>query len=142
MREAVALAHQAEAHGEVPVGCVIVLNGGIIAGSHNRTLLDHDPCAHAEILALRLAGSAIDNYRLTDCELYATIEPCAMCAGAMVHARIARLIYAATDPKAGAAGSALDVLNHPRLNHRVEITSGILAGECRAMMLDFFRQRR
>jgi len=139
---AIVEAHQADLSGEVPVGAIIVLNGEVIARGHNRVITDSDPTAHAEIVALRAAGIALQNYRLEGCDLYTTLEPCAMCAGAILHARIRRLIYAAPDPKAGACGSVLAVLNHPQLNHRVEVTSGLLAEECGAMLTSFFRSRR
>ena len=142
LRLAIAEARTAEAHGEVPVGAVIVRNGDIIATGRNRVIADSDPTAHAEIVALRAAGKALGNYRLLDCDLYVTLEPCAMCASAIMHARVRRLIYAASDPKAGACGSVLSVLNHPQLNHRVEVTSGLLADECGAMLTAFFRARR
>jgi len=142
MHLAIAEARAAELAGEVPVGAVIVRDGEIIATGNNRVLRDSDPTAHAEIVALRVAGKAIGNYRLEGCTLYATLEPCAMCAGAIIHARIARLVYAASDPKAGACGSVLDVMNHPQLNHKVEVVSGLLAEECGAMLTDFFRARR
>ena len=139
---AIAEARQAELSGEVPVGSIIVRDGEVIARGHNRVITDSDPTAHAEIVALRAAGIALQNYRLEGCDLYTTLEPCAMCAGAILHARIRRLIYAAPDPKAGACGSVLAVLNHPQLNHRVEVTSGLLAEECGAMLTEFFRARR
>ena len=147
LRAAIAEARAAEAAGEVPIGAVIVSpTGEIIARGNNRVLRDHDPTAHAEIVALRAAGLALENYRLlTDeggCTLYVTLEPCAMCAGAILHARIARLVYAAPDPKAGACGSVLSVMNHPQLNHKVEVTSGLLADECSALLQNFFRARR
>ena len=142
MEEAIREARRAEAAGEVPVGAVIVCDGALVARGSNRNLLDSDPTAHAEVVALRLAARAIGNHRLADCELYVTVEPCAMCAGAMTHARIRRLIYGADDPKAGAAGSALRVLNHPALNHRVEVTAGVLAGRCSELLQSFFRARR
>ncbi len=135
-------ARAAEAAGEVPVGAVVVRAGVIVAAGRNRVIQDCDPAAHAEVVALRQAGRALGNYRLEGCELYCTLEPCAMCAGAILHARLRRLIYAAPDPKAGACGSVLDVLNHPQLNHRVEVTSGLLAEECGAMLTAFFRARR
>ncbi len=128
--------------GEVPVGAVIVKDGEIVGQGQNRNLRDHDPSAHAEIVALRQAAARLGNHRLGGCVMFATIEPCAMCAGAMTHARLARLVYGASDPKAGAAGSALEVLNHPRLNHRVEVTSGVLAGRCSEILQEFFRSRR
>jgi tRNA(adenine34) deaminase len=143
LREAIAEAHAAEAAGEVPVGAVIVApSGEIIARGNNRVLRDHDPTAHAEIAALRAAGLSLANYRLTGCTLYATLEPCAMCAGAILHARIARLIYAAPDPKAGACGSVLSVMNNPQLNHKVEVVAGLLVEECAALLQNFFRSRR
>ncbi len=142
LREAIAEARIAEQSGEVPVGAIIVREGEIIARGRNRVITDSDPTAHAEIVALRAAGLALGNYRLEGCDLYATLEPCAMCAGAILHARIRRLVYAAPDPKAGACGSALEVLNHPLLNHRVEVTRDLLAEECGTMLSDFFRARR
>jgi tRNA(adenine34) deaminase len=142
MRAALAEARAAAAAGEVPIGAVVVFNGEIIGRGQNRVLRDLDPTAHAEIVAMRAAAKVLNNYRLTGCELYVTLEPCAMCAGAMVHARLARLVYAASDPKAGAAGSVLEVLNHPRLNHQMAVTPGVLAEESAAMLRDFFRQRR
>ncbi|CAN5765806.1 hypothetical protein BH10ACI4_BH10ACI4_14580 [soil metagenome] len=143
LRAAIAEAHAAELAGEVPVGALVVSpTGDIIARGNNRVLRDHDPTAHAEIVALRNAGLALSNYRLTGCTLYVTLEPCAMCAGAILHARIARLVYAAPDPKAGACGSVLSVMNHPQLNHKVEVTSGLLAEDCSALLQNFFRARR
>ena len=142
LRAAIAEAQSAEASGEVPVGAIIVHNGEIIGRGQNRVLRDSDPTAHAEIVALRAAGQALEIYRLEDCTLYATLEPCAMCAGAILHARIARLVYAAPDPKAGACGSVLSVMNHPQLNHKVEVVSGLLAEECGALLTNFFRSRR
>ena len=142
IEEALRAARRALDAGEVPVGAVIVHHGKVVGRGFNRNLLDSDPTAHAEVVALREAGAAIGNHRLHDCELFATIEPCAMCAGAMVHARIRRLVYGADDPKAGAAGSALHVLNHPALNHRIEVRSGVLAGRCAEILQEFFRSRR
>jgi len=142
LRAAIAEAQSAEASGEVPVGAIIVHNGEIIGRGQNRVLRDSDPTAHAEVVALRAAGLALKNYRLENCTLYATLEPCAMCAGAILHARIARLVYAAPDPKAGACGSVLSVMNHPQLNHKVEVVSGLLAEECGALLTNFFRSRR
>jgi len=132
----------AAAAGEVPVGALVIKDGEIIGRGHNRNLLDDDPTAHAEIVALRQAAARLRNHRLTGCTLVATIEPCAMCAGALIHARIARLVYGASDPKAGAAGSVLQVINHPGLNHRMEVTAGVLAEKCSAVLQDFFRQKR
>jgi tRNA(adenine34) deaminase len=142
LRAAIAEAQAAEAAGEVPVGAVIVHKGEIIGRGQNRVLRDSDPTAHAEIVALREAGRALANYRLEDCTLYATLEPCAMCAGAILHARISRLVYAAADPKAGACGSVLSVMNHPQLNHKLEVVSGLLAKECGQMLTNFFLERR
>jgi len=147
MQLAIAEAHAAEAAGEVPVGAIIVApTGEIIARGNNQVLRTSDPTAHAEIVALRAAGLALNNYRLLTpeggCTLYVTLEPCAMCAGAILHARIARLVFATRDPKAGACGSVLSVINHPALNHRVEVTGGILAEECSTMLSSFFRSRR
>jgi tRNA(Arg) A34 adenosine deaminase TadA len=142
LRIAIAEAQAAEANGEVPVGAVIVHENKVIGRGQNRVLRDSDPTAHAEIVALREAGLTLKNYRLEDCILYATLEPCAMCAGAILHARIARLVYAAPDPKAGACGSVLSVMNHPQLNHKVEVTSGLLAEECGSLLSNFFIKRR
>ena len=142
MRAALAEAEAAAVAGEVPIGAVVVYDGKIIGRGQNRVLRDVDPTAHAEIVAMRAAAALLKNYRLTGCELYATLEPCAMCAGAMIHARVARLVYAADDPKAGAAGSVLEVLNHPRLNHQMAVEHGVLAEESAALLRDFFRQRR
>jgi tRNA(adenine34) deaminase len=143
MQQAIAEARAAEAAGEVPVGAVIVSPAGeIIARGSNRVLSDSDPTAHAEIVALRSAGAALGNYRLLGCTLYCTLEPCSMCAGAILHARVARLVYAAADPKAGACGSVISVMNHPSLNHRVEIVQGVLAEDCGKMLTDFFRAKR
>ena len=143
MRLAMAEARAAEAAGEVPVGAVIVSAAGdVIALGGNLVLRTSDPTAHAEIVSLRVAGMTLENYRLVGCTLYSTLEPCAMCAGAILHARIARLVYAAADPKAGACGSVLTVMNHPALNHRVEMIAGVLGEECGAMLTNFFRARR
>ena len=143
MLEAMAEARAAEAAGEVPVGAVIVSAAGeVIARGANRVLRNSDPTAHAEIVALRSAGAALGNYRLLGCTLYSTLEPCSMCAGAILHARVARLVYAAADPKAGACGSVIAVMNHPSLNHRVELVEGVLAEECGKMLTDFFRAKR
>ena len=142
LREAIAEAQQAAADGEVPVGAVIVHNGDIIGRGQNRVIRDSDPTAHCEIVAMRQAAQHLRNYRLTGCDLYVTLEPCAMCAGAILHARIARLVYAAPDPKAGACGSVLSVLNDRRLNHQVELVTGLLGYECGIMLTSFFRERR
>jgi tRNA(adenine34) deaminase len=132
----------AAAAGEVPVGALVIKDGEVLGRGHNRNLLDDDPTAHAEIVALRQAAARMGNHRLTGCTMVATIEPCAMCAGALIHARIARLVYGASDPKAGASGSVLQVINHPGLNHRMEVTAGVLAEKCSAVLQDFFRQKR
>jgi tRNA(adenine34) deaminase len=142
MEEALRAAQRALEAGEVPVGAVVVCQGRIVGRGWNRNIVDFDPTAHAEIVALRAAGAAVGNHRLPDCDLFVTIEPCAMCAGAMVHARIKRLIYGADDPKAGAVQSAMQVLNHPQLNHRVEVRSGVLAGRCAELLQTFFKSRR
>jgi tRNA(adenine34) deaminase len=142
MQAALDEAHLAAAAGEVPIGAVVVANGEIVARGQNRVLRDVDPTAHAEMVAMRLAAYAIGNYRLLDCELYVTLEPCAMCAGAMVHARLARLVYGASDPKAGAVHSVIEVLNHPKLNHQMPVTAGILAEPCGTILREFFRARR
>jgi tRNA(adenine34) deaminase len=142
MQEALRAARRALEGGEVPVGAIVVCDGRIVGRGWNRNLLDSDPTGHAEIVALRDAGAAIGNHRLSDCELFATIEPCAMCAGALVHARIRRLVYGADDLKAGAVYSVMQVLNHPRLNHRIEVQGGVLAGRCADLLQEFFRSRR
>jgi tRNA(adenine34) deaminase len=142
MEEALREAQRALALGEVPVGAVVVSEGRIVGRGCNHPLSANDPTAHAEILALREAGAAIGNYRLLDCDLYVTVEPCAMCAGAITHARIRRLIYGAEDAKAGAVYSAVQVLNHPKLNHKVEVSPGVLAARCIHLLQSFFRQRR
>jgi len=144
MQLAIEQARAAETAGEVPVGAVVVAPDGItiLGRGRNRVIADSDPTAHCEIVAMREAGRALANYRLTGCTLVCTLEPCAMCAGAILHARIGRLLYAARDPKAGACGSVLSVLNHLALNHRVEVVEGVLAEECGAMLSDFFRRKR
>ncbi len=142
MEEALREAQRALALGEVPVGALVVRDGAIVGRGSNRPITSHDPTAHAEIIALREAGSAVSNYRLVDCDIYVTVEPCAMCAGAITHARIRRLIYGAEDSKAGAVHSVTQVLNHARLNHRVEVTCGVLAARCMELMQSFFREKR
>ena len=142
MQQALRSAQRALDLGEVPVGAVVVHEGKIIGRGFNRNLADCDPTAHAEIIALREAGSALGNHRLSNCDLFVTIEPCAMCAGAMVHARVRALIYGADDPKAGAVHSAMHVLNHPALNHKIEVRRGVLAGQCAELLQEFFRSRR
>ena len=143
MREALRLAEESQTSGEVPVGALVLDSEGSILGrGQNRVIRDHDPTAHAEIVALRAAGDAIGNYRLERSTLYVTLEPCAMCAGAMIHARIGRLVFGAVDPKAGAVGSVLTVLNHPQLNHQIESTGGVLAEECGDLLRRFFQSCR
>jgi tRNA(adenine34) deaminase len=142
MQEAIRAAQRSLDAGEVPVGAVVVCGDKIVGRGWNRNLTDCDPTAHAEIVALREAGTNVANHRLGDCELFVTIEPCAMCAGAMVHARLKRLVYGADDPKAGAVHSVLEVLNHPRLNHQMEVRGGVLAGQCAELLQSFFRSRR
>jgi tRNA(adenine34) deaminase len=142
MQAALTEARLAAEAGEVPIGAVVVREGEIVARGQNRVLRDLDPTAHAEIVALRAAAAAIGNYRLPGCTLYVTLEPCAMCAGAMIHARLDRLVFAAADPKSGAAGSVLAVLNHPQLNHRMQIEEGILAEDAAELLRSFFRERR
>ena len=142
MELALEQAHRAAASGEVPVGALVIKDGEIIGRGHNRNLLESDPTAHAEIVAMRQAAARLGNHRLSGCIMVATIEPCSMCAGALIHARIARLIYGAADPKAGAAGSLLQVINHPGLNHTMEVTAGVLAGKCSRVLQEFFRGKR
>ena len=142
MQEALRAAQRALELGEVPVGAVVVCDGRVIARGWNRNITDCDPSAHAEIIALREAGAAVGNHRLGDCELFVTIEPCAMCAGALVQARLRRLVYGADDPKAGAVHSVLQVLNHPQLNHRVQVRAGVLSGRSAELLQEFFRSRR
>jgi tRNA(adenine34) deaminase len=142
MQAALAQARLAMDAGEVPIGAVVVWNRDILARGQNRVLRSVDPTAHAEIIAMRLAAEALGNYRLNGCTLYVTLEPCAMCAGAMIHARLDRLVFAAADPKAGAAGSVLAVLNHPQLNHQMQVEQGILADESAELLRSFFRERR
>ena len=142
MRLALQQARIAAEAGEVPVGALVTKDGEIVGQGHNRNLLDNDPSAHAEIVALREAAARLGNHRLGGCEMFVTIEPCAMCAGALIHARLARLVYGASDPKAGAVASVLQVLNHPGLNHKMEVKSGVLADECSAVLQTFFRSKR
>ncbi|GAA0490551.1 tRNA adenosine(34) deaminase TadA [Tatumella punctata] len=142
MRYALSLAKRAQDNNEVPVGAVLVSQGALIAEGWNHPVASHDPTAHAEIMALRNGGRALNNYRLLDTTLYVTLEPCVMCAGAMVHSRISRLVFGASDGKTGAAGSLLDVPGHPGMNHRIEVTGGVLADECASQLSEFFRLRR
>ena len=142
MEEALREAQRAQALGEVPVGAVVVCGGRMVARGCNRNLADHDPTAHAEMVALREAGRVVGNYRLGECSLFVTVEPCPMCAGAMVHARLRELVYGADDPKAGAVHSVTRVINHPALNHNMEVRGGVLAGRCAEILQSFFRARR
>jgi tRNA(adenine34) deaminase len=142
MEEALRAAQRGLEAGEVPVGAVVVCGDRIVGRGWNRNITDCDPAAHAEIVALRAAGAALGNRRLAECELFATIEPCPMCAGALVHARIKRLVYGADDPKAGAVQSVMQVVNHPQLNHRMEVRNGVLAGRCAELLQTFFKSRR
>ena len=142
MRAALELAREAGANDEVPVGAVVVLNGDIVGRGFNQPIGRRDPSAHAEIMALRDAGARLGNYRLPGCELYVTLEPCAMCAGAIMHSRIARVVYGAADPKTGVAGSVVDLFAEPRLNHHATIERGVLGDECGRMLSSFFAARR
>ena len=142
MREALSLAGEAAARGEVPVGAVVVSGGAVLGRGFNCPISASDPTAHAEVRALREAATAIGNYRLIGCTLYVTLEPCAMCAGAIMHARISRVVYGASDPKTGACGSIVDLFAERRLNHHAEVTAGVLAGECGVMLSAFFAARR
>jgi tRNA(adenine34) deaminase len=142
MREALSLAREAAASGEVPVGAVVVKDGAVVGRGYNRPVSKNDPTAHAEIVALREAGAATGNYRLAGCTLYVTIEPCAMCAGAIMHARIGRLVYGAADPKAGACGSVVNLFADDRLNHHATVASGVLAEAAGKLLQDFFAARR
>ena len=142
IREALAEARAAAELGEVPIGAILVMGGREIARGHNRTIADCDPTAHAEMIALRDAARVVGNYRLTGATLYVTVEPCAMCAGAMIQARIARLVYGCAEPKGGAAETCFRIFDHPALNHRVEVSSGVLAEECARVLQEFFAARR
>ncbi|MGB8856178.1 MAG: tRNA adenosine(34) deaminase TadA [Burkholderiales bacterium] len=142
MREALGLAREAGAAGEVPVGAIVVKEGIIIGRGYNSPIARHDPTAHAEIRALRDAAEKIGNYRLPDCELYVTLEPCAMCVGAIMHARIAHVVFGASDPKTGAAGSVVNLFDETKLNHHAEVTGGVMADECAVLLKEFFAARR
>ena len=142
MEEALRCAQRALELGEVPVGAVVICDGIIVGRGWNRNISESDPSAHAEIVALREAGRSVGNHRLGQCELFVTIEPCAMCAGAIVHARLRRLVYGAEDPKAGAVHSVMQVLNHPELNHQTEVRGGVLAGRSAELLQSFFKERR
>jgi tRNA(adenine34) deaminase len=142
MNEALALAREAGALGEVPVGAVVVCDGEIVGRGYNRPIIANDPTAHAEVMALRAAGQALDNYRMPGCTLYVTLEPCAMCSGAIQHARIARVVFGARDLKTGACGSVTDLFAEARLNHHATVESGLLEAECGRLLSDFFAARR
>ena len=142
MQRALNLARLAGAAGEVPVGAVVVIDGQVVGEGHNRPIGLHDPTAHAEIRALREAAQRLGNYRLPEASLYVTLEPCAMCAGAILHARLARVVFGAADPKTGACGSVLDLFGETRLNHQTRVTGGVLAGPCGELLRAFFRERR
>ncbi len=142
MRHALTLADKAELIGEVPVGACVVLNGELIGEGFNTPITDNDPSAHAELRAVKEAAAAVQNYRLIDATLYVTLEPCSMCAGMLVHARVKRVVFGAKDAKTGAAGSVMNLLQHPALNHQLEVVSGLLADECANKLSDFFRKRR
>lgn len=142
MRQALDQAHNAWALGEVPVGAVVVKEGRVIATGFNQPIGTHDPTAHAEIMALRAAASILGNYRLPGCELYVTLEPCAMCAGAMMHARLSRVVFGAADPKTGSCGSIVNLFEQEKLNHHTELVSGVLAEECGKLLKEFFAERR
>ena len=142
MQQALAEARESAASGEIPIGAVLVRDGKILARAGNRTIRDCDPTAHAEIVALREAARIVGNYRLADTTLYVTIEPCSMCAGAMIQARVPRLVYGAMEPRGGAVQSCFEVLSHPDLNHRVQVTSGVLASDCSDVIQSFFAARR
>ena len=142
MKRALDLARYAEGAGEVPVGALVVLNDEVIGEGWNQPIVSHDPTAHAEMVAMRAAAARMKNYRLTGATLYVTLEPCAMCAGAMVHARVARVVYGAADPKSGAAGSVFNLLESTPLNHRAQVAGGVLGGECGEMLRRFFESRR
>lgn len=142
MQLALEQARRAWAQGEVPVGAVVVCDGEVVAVGYNQPIGRHDPTAHAEIVALRAAAEKLGNYRLPGCELYVTLEPCAMCSGAMMHARLARVVYAATDPKTGACGSVVDLFAQEKLNHHTEVVGGVMAEEASAMLKGFFAERR
>ncbi|CAL61553.1 tRNA-specific adenosine deaminase [Herminiimonas arsenicoxydans] len=142
MRQALDQAHNAWALGEVPVGAVVVKDGQVIATGFNQPIGTHDPTAHAEIMALRAAATILGNYRLPGCELYVTLEPCVMCSGAMMHARLARVVFGASDPKTGACGSIVNLFEQNQLNHHTQLTGGLMAQECGALLKDFFAERR
>ncbi|RJE77748.1 tRNA adenosine(34) deaminase TadA [Pseudoalteromonas citrea] len=142
MAKALEYADRAEQQNEIPVGAVIVKDNQIVAAGWNQSICNHDPSAHAEMLAVREAGKVLENYRLVDCTLYVTLEPCPMCAGLLVHSRLKRLVFGASDAKTGAAGSIMNIVNEPKLNHQLDVTQGVLAEECAQKLSDFFKRRR
>lgn len=142
MRRAIELALEAESHNEIPVGAVIVANNKIIGEGFNQSIMNNDPSAHAEMMAIRHAGKTLNNYRLLDCTLYVTLEPCMMCSGLLIHSRVSRLVYAAKDLKTGAAGSAFNLVEHEKNNHKITVTQGVLEEECSTMLSSFFKRRR
>ncbi len=142
MQQALQRADIAQQHGEIPVGAIVVYNSKIIGEGYNLSILNHDPSAHAEVMAIRQAGQALQNYRMLDCTLYVTLEPCSMCAGLLVHSRIKRLVFGASDLKTGSAGSIMNLVQHEQLNHQIDVTSGVLAGECADKISSFFKMRR
>lgn len=142
MAKALEYADRAEQQNEIPVGAVIVKDNQIVAAGWNQSICNHDPSAHAEMLAVREAGKVLENYRLVDCTLYVTLEPCPMCAGVLVHSRLKRLVFGASDAKTGAAGSIMNIVNEPKLNHQLDVTQGVLAEECAQKLSDFFKRRR
>ncbi|KAF7774506.1 tRNA(adenine34) deaminase [Pseudoalteromonas citrea] len=142
MAQALEYADRAEQQNEIPVGAVIVKDNQIVAAGWNQSICNHDPSAHAEMLAVREAGKVLENYRLVDCTLYVTLEPCPMCAGLLVHSRLKRVVFGASDAKTGAAGSIMNIVNEPKLNHQLEVSQGVLAEECAQKLSDFFKRRR
>ncbi|OKY26353.1 MULTISPECIES: tRNA adenosine(34) deaminase TadA [Thalassotalea] len=142
MAKAYALALKAEQHDEIPVGAIVVADGNIIGEGFNQSIMQHDPSAHAEMIAIRQAGKTLENYRMLDCTLYVTLEPCPMCAGLLVHSRIKRVVFACADEKTGSAGTVFDLTNSDKLNHQIEISSGVMATECSALLSSFFKRRR
>lgn len=142
MAKAYALALKAEQQNEIPVGAIVVANGTIIGEGYNQSIMQHDPSAHAEMIAIRQAGKALENYRMLDCTLYVTLEPCPMCAGLLVHSRIKRIVFACADEKTGSAGSVFDLTNNNKLNHQVDVTAGVMSAECSALLSSFFKRRR
>ncbi|WP_448555013.1 tRNA adenosine(34) deaminase TadA [Thalassotalea montiporae] len=142
MKRAIELAQIAEQHNEIPVGAVVVYQGEIVGEGYNRSIMDNDPSAHAEMIAVREAGKKLDNYRLIDCTLYVTLEPCPMCAGLLVHSRVKRVIFAAPDEKTGSAGTVFNLTHEPKLNHLIDVNSGLMQAECSAMLSHFFKRRR